>query len=318
MAAQLDLVIMTVSSAFGTSATIPLSNAATVNGVTFLSFASAGATGGQSVDYSILDTGNSEIGTATYTSSNTTLTNRTPTRSTSGSSYIVASSAALVLCTLRAETVNTFVNFVTRQVFTSSGTYTPTTGMLYCDVEAIGGGAGGGGAVASAATIFCGGGGGSGGYSRSILTSTIGAQPVVPGAGGAGGAGTTNGSSGGSTIFGSSLVSARGGSGGLFGSGAQVGIGGAGAVTGIGNVTAAGTGGANGSFDSLDNNITAGGGAGGPSMLGGGAVGVNVGNGTAGSNYGAGGSGAAANSTAARTGGAGSNGVIIVTEFCHQ
>lgn len=105
----LDLVVMTVSSAFGTSTTIPLSAAATVNGVTFLSFSAAGATGGQQVSYSILDTGNSEIGTATYTSSNTTLTSRTPTQSTNGGAAITASSASLIYATVRGEDLNSFI-----------------------------------------------------------------------------------------------------------------------------------------------------------------------------------------------------------------
>ena len=34
---------------------------------------------------------------------------------------------------------------VKRQTFTASGTYTPSTGMIYCDVEIWGGGGGGGG-----------------------------------------------------------------------------------------------------------------------------------------------------------------------------
>lgn len=94
---------MTVSSAFGTSSTIPLGSAATVSGVTYLSFSAAGATGGNQVSYSILDTGNSEIGIANYTSSNTTLTSRTPTQSTNGGAAITASSAALIYATLRGE-----------------------------------------------------------------------------------------------------------------------------------------------------------------------------------------------------------------------
>lgn len=105
----LDLVVMTVSSAFGTSSTIPLNAAATVDGVTYLSFATAGGTGGQQVSYSILDTGNSETGTATYTSSNNTLTSRTPTKSTNGGAAIVASSAALIYGTVRAADLNNFI-----------------------------------------------------------------------------------------------------------------------------------------------------------------------------------------------------------------
>lgn len=109
MGTPYNLVIMTVSSAFGTSTTVPLSAAATVNGVTYLSFAASGTTGGTVVDYSILDTGNSEIGTATYTSSNTTLTSRTPTKSTNAGAAISASSAALILATIRAESLTPFI-----------------------------------------------------------------------------------------------------------------------------------------------------------------------------------------------------------------
>lgn len=107
----LDLVIMTPSSAFGTSGTIPLGSAAAVNGVTYLSFSGVGATGGSQVSYSLLDpvNGGSEIGTATYTSSNNTLTSRTPTKSTTGSSFINASSGTLILASLRGEDLNSFI-----------------------------------------------------------------------------------------------------------------------------------------------------------------------------------------------------------------
>lgn len=104
----LNLVIMTVSSAFGTSTTIPLGTAATINGVTYLSFANGGATGGNQISYSILDSGgagNSETGTITYTSSNNTLTGRTPTQSTNGSTFINASSAALIYAVVRAQDI---------------------------------------------------------------------------------------------------------------------------------------------------------------------------------------------------------------------
>lgn len=76
-----------------------------------------------------------------------------------------------------------------RQVFTSSGTYTPTTGMTYCLVEIIGGGGGGGGCQATNSTQFCvSGGGGGGEYASGIFTiSAIGSsQTVTIGAGGAG------------------------------------------------------------------------------------------------------------------------------------
>ncbi len=107
MASLFNLVAMTVSSAFGTSATVPLGAAATISGVTYLSFTGSGAPTGTSVDYSILDTGNSEIGTATYNSSTLTLTSRTPTKSTNGGAAIAATSAAVILCSPRAETLGT-------------------------------------------------------------------------------------------------------------------------------------------------------------------------------------------------------------------
>lgn len=107
----INLAIMTPSSAFGTSATIPLGSAAILNSVTYLSFSAAGATGGIQVSYSLQDpvNGGSEIGTATYTSSNATLTNRTPTKSTAGSSYINASSGTLITGVVRGEDLNSFI-----------------------------------------------------------------------------------------------------------------------------------------------------------------------------------------------------------------
>lgn len=104
MGTPYNLTIMTVSSAFGTGSTIPLSGAATINGVTYMSFSATGATSAAALDYSILDTGNTEIGTAIYISTSNTLTSRVPTKSTNGNNAINASSAALILATLRSET----------------------------------------------------------------------------------------------------------------------------------------------------------------------------------------------------------------------
>src|SRR5262245_40851282 len=52
------------------------------------------------------------------------------------------------------------------QTFTASGTYTPTSGMSYCLIEAVGGGAGGAGGAATTGQSWSFGGGGGGGYSR--------------------------------------------------------------------------------------------------------------------------------------------------------
>ena len=105
------------------------------------------------------------------------------------------------------------------QVFDSTGTYTPTSGMRYCIVEALGAGGGGGGAGSN---NVAGGGGGAGGYSQAIFTAAdIGSSVTVTiGAGGSGGAAGNNvGSSGGSTTFGA-LITCTGGAGGVAGSGA--------------------------------------------------------------------------------------------------
>src|ERR1700679_3002133 len=108
---------------------------------------------------------------------------------------------------------------VGRQVFTTSGTYTPTSGMTYCDIEVCGGGGGAGGtATPIAANGAISGAGGAGGYSRGIFTaSSIGSsQSVTVGTGGAGAATNTTGATGVTSSVGS-LISATGGVGGSGG-----------------------------------------------------------------------------------------------------
>jgi hypothetical protein len=108
------------------------------------------------------------------------------------------------------------------QTFTTSGTYTPTVGMLYCQIEVIGAGGGGGGCYTnSGVTISGGGGGGGGGYARGNFTAAaIGATQVVT-VGAAGTAGAANspapGGTGGTSSVGA-LISATGGIGGFPGS----------------------------------------------------------------------------------------------------
>lgn len=110
------------------------------------------------------------------------------------------------------------------QTFTSSGTYTPTSGMSRCIVEVVGGGGGSGGIASPGTTAirqFISGSGGGAGYARKLFTSaTIGAsQTVTIGAGGtAGAAGNNAGGAGGTTEFGASpsiLLQATGGAGGV-------------------------------------------------------------------------------------------------------
>jgi hypothetical protein len=96
------------------------------------------------------------------------------------------------------------------QSFTASGTYTPTAGMKYCIVEAVGGGGGGGATTPCTAGNICvGSGGGSGGYVKVLLTAAqIGAsKSVTIGAGG------VSGGSGGATAMTGILAASGGGSG---------------------------------------------------------------------------------------------------------
>ncbi len=197
------------------------------------------------------------------------------------------------------------------QVFSSNGTYTPTTGMLYCIAEIWGGGGGGGGAALSV-TGAVGSGGGAGGYARKTLSAaTIGAsQTVTVGAGGGGGAIGGTGSTGGTTSLGA-IITATGGTGGSSGSSASPALGGTGGT------------GASGDFNGIGEYGQVGvpavcGGGGGNTAFGRGGVPV-IPNGAgvaAPSNTGGGGGGAAANNTTGQTGGAGGSGYVIITEFC--
>lgn len=219
---------------------------------------------------------------------------------------------------------------VVTQVFTSNGTYTPTSGMLYCIAEVLGGGGGGGGAAGGANAVAAAGGGGSGGYAKkTISAATIGAsQSITVGTAGSGGAaGNNNGSAGGTSSVGA-IVSATGGGGGTGGA----------SVTGAGNnsINAAGAGGvgssgdvnANGSYGNASfGNFIAGtnawafGGFGGNSIYGGAGptTGISSGShvaGTAATVYGAGGAGGAScNDATGAAGGNGSAGIIVITEY---
>ena len=115
------------------------------------------------------------------------------------------------------------INSINMQEFNASGTYTPTTGMLFCIVELIGGGGGSGGAWHGAVDqVSSGGGGGSGGYVKALLTAAeIGAsQAVTIGTGGVAGGIGGNGGIGVATSLGT-LLSATGGNGGVGGSGSN-------------------------------------------------------------------------------------------------
>lgn len=205
------------------------------------------------------------------------------------------------------------------QSFTSSGTYTPTSGMIYCIIECQGGGGGGGGGNNSQSGA--GGGGGAGGYSRGVFSSgTIGvSQTVTINSGGGGNSGAA-GSTGGSVSVGA-LISANGGTGGGTPSGGPSGTAGTGGTATGGTVNITG-----GTAQAGQNAANAGtptyyGGIGSNSMFGvGGSTVAEQSSHVAGKNatgFGAGGGGGAASDGTNTTGGSGTNGIIIITEYCN-
>jgi len=206
-----------------------------------------------------------------------------------------------------------------KQVFTASGTYTPTAGMECCIIECVGGGGGGNGKTGSGGVLMTAAGGGSGGYSRKLATAAdIGASQVVTiGAGGAGGSyvGDAPGAGGGDTSVGT-LCIAKGAT-----SSSSWHLGGNGGPPGTGDVVAAGSPGLGGIYThATEANVTLGGG--GSSYFGGGAPStawagdVSSTSPAAASNYGGGGAGPSLNNTGAGVFGSnGSAGVVVIMEF---
>lgn len=217
----------------------------------------------------------------------------------------------------------------------ASGTYTPSTGMLYAVVEMCSSGGGGGAVVGTAANLFIGGGGGAGGLTRSVLTAaTVGAsKSILIGSIGTGGsAGANNGTAAGDTCITTStcssghIVVAKGGSGGQFAQSAvQAGFAGAGGVAGTGDLVGTGAGGHSGLYYPAAGSLVFGAlGAGADSPFGSGGISgasVTFGSGAAGGNatgYCAGGGGGFENSAANKAGGNGSPGIVWITEYNSQ
>lgn len=237
---------------------------------------------------------------------------------TAGAGIVITNGAGHITITNTGATTGSGV--INRQVFTSSGTYTPTSGMMYCDVEVVGaGGAGGGAKTTGGAEYALGSGGGCGEYAKGIITAaTIGAsQAVTIGTGGTGVSGN-NGNNGGDSSLGA-LITAKGGSGGIAAAAAASGYN----VGGIG-----GSGGSGGNFRNPGQSgapcywvVSAGiglTGAGGSGIYGAGGIQpVTDRSSNAGAGYGAGGSGSGNNAgqVATGAGGAGASGIIIVTEY---
>lgn len=249
---------------------------------------------------------------------------------TGTANQIIASAATGAVTLSLPSNIANSISIVNIQVFTINGTYTPTSGMKYCVVEAVGGGGGGGASTTCSSTqVSAGGGGGGGQYTRSVFSAaTIGASTaIVIGAGGNGGtAPGGNGGNGGTTTFGSTLLTAIGGGGGI-GMAAVTAANAAGGAGGSGGTGTFSTVGANGVI-SLANYVATAfvaiGGAGGDSVYGNGGsqfplIGTIGGatSGAGGSGYGAGGSGGeTAISGNGATGGSATNGIIIITEYC--
>lgn len=268
---------------------------------------------------------NAAAGAATITPNASDVINVLGTALAAGSSYVIpqGASARLLTDSNGGLYVNYFgqggtIRTVKSQVFTNSATYTPSTGMLYCDVYALGGGGGGGG-IGSSGTGGAGG-GNAGCSSRGIFTAAqIGAsQTITIGAAGSAGANTGgNGGTGGTTSLGA-LMTATGGTGGTGvnsnpsagGPLAQSAAGTGGDVNGIGGIGAFGFTVSAGNF----------GGGGASSPWGAGGV-PPVGNsaGNNGTGYGSAGSGATATSASnAHAGGAGAPGLVYIIEYCSK
>lgn len=190
------------------------------------------------------------------------------------------------------------------RIFTTSQTYTPTTGLKYAVVEIVGGGGGATYTSAGSGAFSSAGSGAGGGYGRRTLTSTqIGASQVITiGSGGAAGtSGTPNGNAGGNSSFGA-FITSNGGSGGISISGASIfnpNFGGTATGGDVNIPGGSGVTGAGGSSSSL------------PLSLGGSSYLSTMGN----VSYGTGGNGIVVGNSNSGSGNNGNAGVCIITEY---
>lgn len=276
-------------------------------------------------------------GTDTYVGRTTadTLTNKSISGSTNTLTNIPAATALTGIAPIAngGTGVSTgAVVSVKMQKFTTSGTYTPSTGILYAIIECVGPGGGGGGSTGAVSDLKAGGGGGSGGYSRTVVSAaTIGASKAVTiGTGGTGVSNAGGNAGSGATSVGTLCVANAGQGGALNNGSTQFGAGGAGGVVwagaGANDLAVAGIAGNYGPLYFTPANaptlVLGGGGA--SSALGGGAPGPAASTGqilpgTNASVIGTGGSGGISYALATNTaGGAGGDGRVTITEYVNQ
>lgn len=262
-------------------------------------------------------------GAASYNTNGAVISGTSSTASLA--SVALANQKFLVGNTSAAPTAKAFSIVI--QTFTSTQTYTPTSGMVYCVIECVGGGGGGGTAAIVSGQYSAGSGGGGGEYAMGTFSAaTIGAsQSVTIGSGGASATG------GGDTSVGA-LISAKGASAGTDAVSTTNGTakgyaGGAGGTGGAGGSLrfAGGDGGSSWTFSVGGQVDQAESGYGGSSRFSQSVKGTPVFDGTANqatvgtaaTGYGGGGAGGLnyGNEASSTAGGAGSAGIVIVTEY---
>lgn len=218
---------------------------------------------------------------------------------------------------------------IATQIFTSSGTYTPTAGTNFIIVEMVAGGGGGGSINGTSATNPGAGAGGGSGVYQKFLASGVGSVAVTVGTGGAGASFVQSvGSAGSLSQFGT-IGLVHGGYGGrssdctltapimTFGGNTYAYL----ATCTATLLSRTGSPGQPGlalsNYSDAIQHCNQKGGDGGSNPLGQGGTGGYNSQGSAGQGYGAGGGGSSTNNSPStlRTGGSGSNGIVIVYEY---
>lgn len=252
----------------------------------------------------------------TYDSSGNSLSrDRVIDSSAGGSAVNFSSGTKDVFMAMTSEEAESLIGL---QVFTSNGTYTPTTGTKDVLVICTAGGGGGGYAVGGT-DAAAGAGGGAGGTSIERLTSGFSSVSVTVGTGGSGGVGSsaTGATGGNSSSFGSALSATGGSAGANSGNQSATTIvqGGSGGIGSDGDVNLRGGGGGPGINIAGSDAVSGVGGAsywggGGPGIVNGSALSADTDN-----NYGAGGAGGSTTTASDRNGGDGADGIVVVYEY---